>query len=179
MNFLLHHLLYGSALRCPNKEAVVHGNQRLTYHAVESKVAGLADGMRNAGLRRGERVCVYLDAGIAQVVAIFGVSLAGGVFVPINTTLVPDQVVHIVRNSSASAIITTSSKLSSLLPALDGIACLRFLVIVSDEAMPAAPILTYDFASMTNAVPKAEMRDRGIGNDLARILSPTGTTGQA
>ena len=95
MNFLLHHMLRGSALRFPGKEALVHGEQRLNYGEVSARVAGLSSGLRRAGLRRGERVGIYLDAGIPQVLSIFGISHAGGVFVPINAVLFPDQVAHI------------------------------------------------------------------------------------
>jgi len=82
MDFLLHHLLRTSALRYPAKEALVHGDERLTYGEVEAKVDGLAAALRSAGLKRGDRVGIYLEASVAQVLSIFAVSKAGGVFVP-------------------------------------------------------------------------------------------------
>lgn len=133
MDFLFHHMLRGSVARYPDKEALVHGDQRLTYAQVNARVANLAAGLRAASLQRGERVGIYLDAGVSQVVSIFGISQAGGVFVPANTVLFPDQVAHIARDCGISALITTASKLESLWPALQDVRSLRFLVIVSDS----------------------------------------------
>src|SRR5579863_2856193 len=116
MEFLVHHMLRSSAARYPKKEALVHGSVRLTYADVERKVRGLAAGLRSAGLQRGERVGIYLDASVAQVTSIFGTSSAGGVFVPANSVLFPEQVAHIARDCGISALITSSAKLASLLP---------------------------------------------------------------
>src|SRR5208337_3916031 len=92
MDFLIHHMLRNSAARYPEKEAVVHGPRRLTYREIADRCASLACGLRSAGVQRGDRIGIYLDPSVEQVLAIFSISQAGGVYVPINTVLVPDQV---------------------------------------------------------------------------------------
>jgi acyl-CoA ligase (AMP-forming) (exosortase A-associated) len=179
MDFLFHHLLRGSASRYPDKEALVHGDQRLTYAQVHARVANFAAGLRKAGLQRAERVGIYLDAGVSQVVSIFGVSQAGGVFVPANTVLFPDQVAHIARDCGISALITTASKLDSLWPALHDVRSLRFLVTVSEGGTPEhATPPAYDFDEMTNLAPEPALQDWGIEKDLAAILYTSGSTGK-
>ncbi len=179
MDFLFHHMLRASGSRYPDKEALVHGDQRLTYAQVSARVAGLAASLRAAGLQRGERVGIYLDASISQVVSIFGVSQAGGVFVPANPILFPDQVAHIARDCGISALITTSSKLESLLPAFDDVRSLRFLVIVSDEGEPVKTALpVHDFDALTNSAAESPLQDWGIEKDLAAILYTSGSTGK-
>jgi acyl-CoA ligase (AMP-forming) (exosortase A-associated) len=179
MDFLLHHMLRASTSRYPDKEALVHGDQRLTYAQVSARVAGLAASLRSAGLKRGERVGIYLDAGISQVVSIFGVSQAGGVFVPANTVLFPDQIAHIACDCGISALITTTSKLDSLLPAFGDVCSLRFLVIVSDESQQLKTALpVHDFEAMTNAPAGHAFQDWAIEKDLAAILYTSGSTGK-
>ena len=68
MDFLIWHLLRDSARRCPEKEALVHGNQRLTYREVARRTAGLATSLRKKGLKRGDRAGIYLDASVPQVI---------------------------------------------------------------------------------------------------------------
>jgi len=184
MDFLFHHMLRSSVSRCPEKEALVHNDQSLTYAQVSARVAGLAAGLREAGLLRGERVGIYLEAGISQVVSIFGVSQAGGLFVPANTVLFPDQVAHIARDCGISALITTASKLELLLPAFEDVRSLRFLVIVSEagEAVNTA-LPVHDFDAMTNAgsgnkLSENKLQDWGIEKDLAAILYTSGSTGK-
>ena len=74
MDFLVHHMLCASAQHAPEKEALVHGNDRLSYSEVNAHVMSLASGLKSAGLDRGERVGIFLDASIPQVLSIFAVS---------------------------------------------------------------------------------------------------------
>jgi acyl-CoA ligase (AMP-forming) (exosortase A-associated) len=178
MDFLLHHMLRASTLRFPDKEALVHEQQRLTYKEVSARVAGLASGLRSAGLQRGDRVGIYLDPGIAQVISIFGVSQAGAVFVPANGVLFADQVAHIARDCSISALITSAAKLNSLAAILPEIPSLRFLVVVSKDKDSSIPLTTYDFETMSNTVTEDSWEDWGIEKDLAAILYTSGSTGK-
>jgi acyl-CoA synthetase (AMP-forming)/AMP-acid ligase II len=82
MDFLIWHLLRASAQRQPQKEALVHGAERLSYQEVARRVNGLATGLRSAGVLRGDRIGIYLEASVPQVISIFGVSRAEGVYVP-------------------------------------------------------------------------------------------------
>jgi acyl-CoA ligase (AMP-forming) (exosortase A-associated) len=178
MDFLLHHLLRRSAARAPAREAVVHGPSRLTYAQVARQVAGLAGGLRRAGVARRDRVGFYLDHSTAQVLSLFAISRAGGVFVPINTLLVPGQVAHIVSDCAMKGLVTTSAKLAQLRPALKGIPSLEFVVVADDgEAEDLAlPVLRLEELCALPADPAAP--DAAVGNDLAAILYTSGSTGK-
>ena len=178
MDFLVHHMLRRSAGLYSAKEALVHGDERLNYAEVSQHVSGLAAGLRTAGLRRGERVCIYLDASIAQVISIFGVSQAGGVFVPANAVLFPEQVAHIVRDCAVSAMITSASKFRSLLRVVPELPSLRFLIVVADGEKVTADLPTHDFETMTATAASATWQDWGIEKDLAAILYTSGSTGK-
>ncbi len=178
MDFLVHHMLRRSAGLYPDKEALVHAEKRLTYAEVAARVQALASGLRRAGLQRGERVGIYLDAGIPQVISIFGVSQAGGVFVPANGVLFPEQVAHIGRDCGISALITSAAKLKSLSSVLPDIHSLRFLVVVSDEEEVTVHLPAYDFDTMTHSKLKENWQDWGIEKDLAAILYTSGSTGK-
>lgn len=179
MDYLVHHMLRASTLRDSAKEALVHGEERLSYEQVSARVAGLAAGLRSQSLERGERVGIFLDASIPQVLSIFGVSQAGGVFVPINGVLMPDQVAHIARDCRISALIISSRKLESLLPILPGIASLRFVVVVDEgQGSVQTDLPVHDFARMTQQSVTAPWQDWGIEKDLAAILYTSGSTGK-
>lgn len=178
MDFLVHHMLRASASRYSEREALVHGNERLTYADVTRQVRGLAFGLRDAGLQRGERVGIYLDASIAQVISIFGTSQAGGVFVPANTLLFPEQVAHIARDCSISVLITSATKLESLLPVLSQIPSLRFVVVTSLNETTPISVPVHNFESMISGRSDRELPDWGIEKDLAAILYTSGSTGK-
>jgi len=183
MNSLVHHILRTSLTTAPEKEALVHGDQRLTYSELSQRVAGVAIGLRRAGLARGERVGIFLDPCIQQVISILGVSKAGGVFVPINTQLFPEQFAHIARDCGISVLISSAAKLSLLAAVLPGIPSLQVVVVVEntdcqlDERLKfTSPVL--DFAELENASVPDRWQDGRISKDLAAILYTSGSTGK-
>ena len=138
MDFLLHHMVATSAKRFPEKEALVHGNERLTYAALEAAICNVSATLQGAGCERHNRVGIYLDPSISQVVSIFGISKVGGVCVPINHLLLPEQVSHIVCDCEMSGLIISREKLDLLQGSLSGLPSLRFIIIVG-EAQGASP----------------------------------------
>jgi acyl-CoA ligase (AMP-forming) (exosortase A-associated) len=179
MDFLTHHLLHASTLRFPEKEALVHGHQRLTYAEVAQRVENLACGLREAGLQRGDRIGVYLDPSVAQVLSIFGISQADGVFVPINSLLFPDQVVHIAKDCGMKGLITTGSKLSTLAAILEEVPSLEFVVVVGeDDNSPNVGLHSLAFEELCRFTPPPTWRQNNIEKDLAAILYTSGSTGK-
>ena len=83
---LLHQDVIAQARRTPDRIAVVAGGVRLTYGELLGRSAAVADHLRTTGLRPAEPVAVVMDKGWEQVVAVLGVLLAGGAYLPVETT---------------------------------------------------------------------------------------------
>lgn len=70
----------------PDSEAVIElGGDRLTYRQLWDAAARVAGGLRASGLQPGERVAIRYPAGVNWALAFWGVVMAGGVAVPVNT----------------------------------------------------------------------------------------------
>jgi acyl-CoA ligase (AMP-forming) (exosortase A-associated) len=177
MDFLIWHLLRESVRRSPDKEALVHQAERLNYGEVARRTNGLAVGLRRAGLGRGDRVGIYLEASVPQVISIFGISRAEAVYVPISSVLHAEQVMHIARDCGMKGLITTAAKLASLVDVLPQIPSLEFLVVVGPgEVTAKLPVHHYEeFCAF--ALP-ADWRESSIEKDLAAILYTSGSTGK-
>ena len=178
MDFLVHHMLQRSAARSPDREALVHGDERLTYAEVARRTTGLAEGLTRAGVERGDRVGIHLEPSVSQVLSIFGVSQAGAVFVPLNPLLFPEQIVHIANDCRLRGLITSASKLRTLAPVLERLPSLEFLVIVDDAEPPAVALPSHDFAALCQLGASPRSRDEAIEKDLAAILYTSGSTGR-
>jgi acyl-CoA ligase (AMP-forming) (exosortase A-associated) len=178
MDYLIHHMLRTSVERFPNKEALVHGSQRLTYKEVAQQVKGLAHGLREAGVQRSDRVGIYLDPSVPQVVSIFGVSQAEGVFVPINSLFFPEQVKHIARDCGMKGLITTAAKLPMLVEVLPEIPTLEFIVVIGEAEAQPVTLRTYSFAQFVQSTPMTQWRESCISKDIAAILYTSGSTGK-
>lgn len=178
MDFLVHHMLCSSARRAPEKEGLVHNERHLSYRDIIQRVSSLAVGLGRAGLERGDRIGIYLDPSIAQVLSIFAVSQAGGVFVPINQLLFPDQLAHIANDCKMRGLITTQTKLGSLATVLKNIPTLEFVIAVHDGASPDTSIKLYDFDSLCALDCGCPGSEVAIDKDLAAILYTSGSTGK-
>ncbi len=178
MDFLIWHLLRDSFRRTPEKDALVHGDQRLSYRDVFWRTTGLATGLRSAGMRRGDRVGIYLEASVPQVISIFGVSQGDGVFVPINALLHAEQVMHIACDCSMKCLVTTPSKLVALAEVLPLIPSLEFLVVAGEGEMPNLKLPAFRFGELCETESPAVWREASIEKDLAAILYTSGSTGK-
>src|SRR6266404_5552938 len=178
MDFLIHHMLRTSAHHLADKEALVHGDQRLSYGEVARRSAGLAKGLRRARLVRGDRIGIYLDPSIAQVVSIFGTSEAGGVYVPINATLFPEQVGHIAKDCGMKGLITTPTKLSALAPLLQQLPALQFLILTGEGDTPEITLPMHRLEDLYEMSGPPEWREPAVSKDLGAILYTSGSTGK-
>ncbi|WP_175611275.1 MULTISPECIES: class I adenylate-forming enzyme family protein [unclassified Mycobacterium] len=86
----------------PNSEAVVElGAGRLTYRELWNRAARVAGGLQAEGLGPGDRVAVRYPAGINWVLAFWGIVMAGGVAVPVNTRSAQPEVEFVLSDSGA------------------------------------------------------------------------------
>ncbi|MCW8199468.1 amino acid adenylation domain-containing protein [Verminephrobacter aporrectodeae subsp. tuberculatae] len=81
--FLLHQPFLARAEATPDALALL-GHRRLTYGDLYREAAATAAWLCAQGIRPGDMVPVLLDKGVEQMVAVLGVLLAGGSYVPID-----------------------------------------------------------------------------------------------
>ncbi|MCP4782956.1 MAG: acyl-CoA ligase (AMP-forming), exosortase A system-associated [Fuerstiella sp.] len=178
MDYLIHHMLRGSALRFPDKEALIHKGQRLTYQQLSNKVSALANGLNAAGIQRGDRVGILLDSSVEQVVSIFAASQAQGVFVPMHHSLKPEQVSHIANDCRISALITTTERLHELHEVIQNSPSLRVVIAVGDTIGIQETIPLLEFDDLPYAPDAAQSVDVSVEKDLGAILYTSGSTGK-
>lgn len=171
---LLHDLL-DSVARVPGKEAIVDRDHSYTHAELvqaSTRCAGILTGL---GLERGDRVAIFLPKSFAECWAIFGASLADGVFVPINNLMRPPQVHHIVADCEARFLITDARSWEALKNELGGLTSLMGVLLVDDCAddndMRLVPL------AFSDPVPPPPAT-QSIGEDLAAILYTSGSTGR-
>ncbi len=178
MDFLIHHMLWNSAKRSPDKPALVYRSKSLTYQEVLQQVSGLAAGLKQIGVERRDRVGIYLDPSLELVISIFGISQAGAAFVPINGLLLPEQVGHIAQDCEMRGLITTRKRLAMLDEVLGRLPGLKYLVIIEDESDAPYPPSVFWFDELLETTDGSSGMDSCIGNDLAAILYTSGSTGK-
>jgi fatty-acyl-CoA synthase len=85
----------------PDKVAVVDGGRRYSYSDLAERSWRLANALRAAGLRKGDRVATLLFNSSAMLEAHFGVPAAGGILVAVNHRLASAEIGYIIQHSGA------------------------------------------------------------------------------
>lgn len=182
MAYLLHHLLTESAERFPDKEAVSFEGQGLTYAQLDSLTNQVARTLQAAGVRRGDRVGIYLHKSLASVIAVFSIMKAGGVYVPLDPSAPARRLAYIVRNCGIKVLLTSTEKLDSLPAFLSHGAPLEKLVLTDDPHQEGLA-----WPETVGIVPWQEVQSQdggpvpssgAIDSDLAYILYTSGSTGE-
>ncbi len=175
---LLPDLIRLSAERSPNLPAITHGKETVHYSELHDAVANFAGGLMNLGLQRGERVAIYLEKRFETVIASFGAPAAGGVFVPLNPLLKPEQVGYIMRDCNVRVLVTSPERLALLADTLKQCHDLRHVVVLdSAEPLPANGPVSYSSWSELLATPQ-KRGHRVIDTDVVGILYTSGSTGK-
>jgi fatty-acyl-CoA synthase len=88
----------------PDKTAVVCGPERFSYAQFAERAERLAGGLRNIGVKPGDRVA-FLSMNCHRLLeAYYGVVEAGGVLLPLNVRLAPDELAFILNHAEASVL---------------------------------------------------------------------------
>jgi fatty-acyl-CoA synthase len=88
----------------PGRTAVVCGRERFTYSQLAERVGRLAGALRTVGVKPGDRVA-FLSLNCHRLLeAYFGVLEAGGVLLPLNIRLAPDELAYILNNAEAKIL---------------------------------------------------------------------------
>ena len=172
---LLHELIFETAQKAPDREALVYQKSRLSYRELAAEVSAAADALIGLGLAKSERVAVYLEKRIETVTAMFGASAAGGVFVPVNPILKAEQVAYILKDCSVRILVTSTDRLKLLSESLHDCRDLHTVIVVGDEppAIAGLDVLRWDGAKRDGG-----KRHRVINSDMAAILYTSGSTGK-
>ncbi len=162
--YLLQHFLEIAAEKHPEKTAIKNGRETISYSALCRKSRALGAALRQASAARGERVGIFLDKSIEQVIAILGVLYADKIFVLMNSALHHKQVAHIVKDCGIQTLITTQRFKQSVLEP-----------VLKDPGI-ANVICEDDFKSITESG-GAQVECLNITDDISNIIYTSGSTG--
>lgn len=98
----------------PRQEAVVHGDQRLSFADLDESVDRLSAGLARIGVRAGHRIALCLPNGVDFVRVFLAACRLGAVTVPINLRLADTEIAYLISDSDPAVVITTGSRWRTL-----------------------------------------------------------------
>lgn len=165
-------VLERAATRYPKREAARCEGRSLSYAQLQSRAARLAGALARSGVRRGDRVGVYLNKSLESVVAIYGVMRAGAAYAPLDPAAPVARLRQIIADCDVRLLISHESKTPQLRELLAD-ADLECLIGVAPQAGLPTRCLAWDEALGGPADSRLEASE----SDLAYILYTSGSTG--
>ncbi len=150
----------------------------------ESRVRRLSLGFRALGLRPGNRVVILSENRPDWIAADFAVLCAGGVTVPLYTSLVPEQIQYLINDSGARIIVCSNRDLWLKVEAVRGnLPRLEHAVMIDEEAPEGLMTLSEVIGLGTPAAGSDPSAFESVATavrpgDLASIIYTSGTTGR-
>ncbi len=172
-----------------DRPAIIFGEHGLTYHELYERSHRVASALIDMGLEKGDHVGVWMPNNHVFHVLFFGITLAGGVTVPMNTRYKAHEVKYIMNNSDSKFLFSVDRFLKY--------DYLEMLGQIEDDLGELEKVIIYDGEPGKIDTPSMileEVLDKGDGwmqneeleerkqsvdrDDTALILYTSGTTGQ-
>ncbi|MEM8812487.1 MAG: benzoate-CoA ligase family protein [Pseudomonadota bacterium] len=156
-----------------DKPAFIDAERTLTYGTLQARTRQFANGLKQLGIEREQRIAlVHLDT-VDMPVAFWGALRAGIVPVPINTLLATDQYRYILADCRAVALIVSAALFDKIKPILDALPALRHVIVSGGAGFGDSPSLETLIADSGDDAETAVT----IADETAFWLYSSGSTG--
>ena len=170
----LHELLSRAAGRWPNKDAIIFGNDHITYLALHRAAAAFAGGLHALGLRKGDALGLFTPNCPEYEVAFFGAARLGVPPTPLNPSYREREIQHQLNDTGASAVVVHASLYPLVESARPSLPHLRHIIVIGDK-VPDGTVAFHDLLALHTEAPPAELGS----DDLAALPFSSGTTGSS
>jgi len=168
-------LLDNNQLKNSGRIALVFGARKITYNQLISSSKKLASSLSELGIKRGDRVALWLPNCPEFVYSFFAILRLGAIVVPINTMLKREEVKFMVEDSLAKIMICSADKFEDSENILSRLESLTNIISLP---RPKDSKIFLDFNQVLKRHPEFDKKIQIDENDLAEIVYTSGTTGK-
>jgi acyl-coenzyme A synthetase/AMP-(fatty) acid ligase len=154
------------------------GVRQVTFAELAEQTTRFAQLLRDLGVGVGERGLIRLPNCLEYPTVFLGALKRGAVPVPTSMLLTPEEVLHLVRDSGATLLVTDRASWNAMHEALEGVDAIRHVLLVgAGDAAPAARIRLLDLADGLAAVTSWQPPHPTRAEDAAYLVYTSGSTG--
>ena len=175
MLYVLPQAIDNAAGRSPDKEAIRCSGKSLTYEELALRSSSLARVLREQGVRRGDRVGIFMNKSIESAISLYGIMKAGAAYVPLDPFAPPARLSFVIKDCGIRCLISKADKLEAIKQMLTEGAELDCILGVEEVGGLSVRFLSwekiFDTPLLTNPYEKLTEQD------LSYILYTSGSTG--
>ena len=161
-------------------------NNPLTYSEVNTLANQIANSLNKLGVKKGEKVSVYMPNSLELCLSWFGILKNGSIMVPINTAYVMDFLQYIIESSDSKILIIAEEYMDRLKNIDDRIPLIENVIVWPREEKGSLNLMNYKGkAKIYSWKEFVESGDKNEPNveithlDHARLMYTSGTTGRS
>lgn len=139
----LFHFLEEAARKFPDRACTIFKGAVITYQEMNTLTDHMAAALVEMGVKKGDRVGLFLPNTPQFVIAYFGILKAGGVVVAVNPTYPPDEVITPVNDANIEIMFTLTRFYDRLKKVREKSKLKRIIVTNIKETLP--PLLRFLF----------------------------------
>lgn len=117
------------------KSALIFAGKEISYQQLNENVNKLANGLKNLGIEKGDRVAIMLPNIPEFVYSFFAVQKLGAIAVPFNTMYKGREIIHILNDCGAKAIIALSNFASLINEIKPDVPTLEHIILTGERTL--------------------------------------------
>lgn len=172
---LVQDLLVHTAAARPNDVALIVEGAPHSYAELVDAARRLAAGLQSRGVKRGDRVALFMDNTFECAVSVFGALFAGAAFLVVNPQTKPDKLTLLLQDSGACVLLTELHLLRNARPA--ALASARPIVLISVGLDSDDSVAIEAHSDVLQAHAPISEPVGTIPLDLASLVYTSGSTG--
>ncbi len=181
----LEHLAVGESLErsaniVPGKVCVSFKQDRITYKRLDEQSTAVAASLQEIGIRKGERVALFLSNCLELYIAFFALQKIGAVIAWVNSAYKINELTFILNNSQARAVFVQKGKAGSdnfaLVQELRG-STSHLSYVISIGGGDGEGVFSFEDMLSRRAKKEFAKPSINIQQDLSMLLYTSGTTG--
>jgi acyl-CoA synthetase (AMP-forming)/AMP-acid ligase II len=176
---LLGEALLISTKKNPSKTAIIIREKEFSYSMLQAAAQNIAAHLINSGIKKGDRVAIYMNNSWESIVSIYGITLSGGVFLFINAQTKANKLQYILNDCGAKILIAESLLHADISEALETATTVEQVIVSGNTTRVISPanVEVADFDSILLNGNSNVIFPAIIANDLAALIYTSGSTG--
>lgn len=156
-----------------DKVALVYKDRPFTFTEMDALSNRLGSSLRKLGVGSGDRVSIYSQNSWEWIIGYYATAKIGAIINPVNVMLTPEELLYVVNDCGAKALLTSADKVHGVEGILDQAETLKSLVVYGDEA----PQRGFAFNDLIRTGDEQLVSETKAPLDTSTIGYTSGTTG--
>lgn len=170
----LHESLSIAASQYPTNAATIFFDAQLTYRELDAAATRFAAALQGLGVKKGDRVMIYMPNTPQFVIAFYGILRAGTIVVPTNPQYVPRELAYQASDSGAETIVALTMNWKTIHEARSQTPLKRVILCNIKEYFPLMLKFLFTVAKEKKEGHRPDVRGESGAYDFQTLLKQAG-----